>query len=173
MPTDDELARLTELLREGRLRPEEFRVLTASPDAGGASGDEPPRMGYSLCMLRAGGRALNGYHRDPYLLAIHRELGNLEGIEDAWFIGYESEPRRLRLERSGASIRCVPAGIELGPPAVDSFTSTFERAATALGADHTGLIPVAQATVDGDRVDTEDRIQIGAAVLRHLLGVGL
>ena len=34
-------------------------------------------MGYSLCMLRAGGRALNGYYRDPYLLAI---LGELEDV---------------------------------------------------------------------------------------------
>ena len=25
-------------------------------------------MGYSLCMLRAGGSALNGHYRDPYLL---------------------------------------------------------------------------------------------------------
>ena len=50
---------------------------------------EPVSMGYSLCMLRAGGKALSGYHRDPYLLAITQELDDQDVVKDEWFIGYE------------------------------------------------------------------------------------
>ena len=80
-------------------------------------------MGYSLCMLRAGGRALNGYYRDPYLLAISREL-EAGVVEDKWFTGYETEPRRLPLVKSGTSLRCVVPGFELAAP---QSTSIWKR----------------------------------------------
>ena len=56
---------------------------------------EPTAMGYSLCMLRAGGRALNGYYRDPYLMAMSQELADGGVVEDKWFTGHAEQPRRL------------------------------------------------------------------------------
>jgi hypothetical protein len=40
-------------------------------------------------------------------------------------------------------------------------------------ADGRGSLPVRQAEVDGQMVDTEDRIQIGAALLRDLVAAEL
>ena len=83
-------------------------------------GSEHAAMGYSLCMLRAGGRALNGNYRDPYLLAISREL------EDARRRGQVVHGLRdgtapASTHKSGASIRCVPTGFELSPPPADDY----------------------------------------------------
>jgi hypothetical protein len=137
--------------------------------------DDAPEvtMGYSLCMLRAGGRTLGGYYRDPYLLAIWRELDDTSAVEDEWFWGYESEPRRLPLTRSGAAIRCVPAGFELSPPPLDTDTERFAAVCVDIGADSSNLVTVPQVEVDGRRVDTVDRIQVGADIARQLIAAGL
>lgn len=73
-------------------------------------------MGYSLCMLKAGGRPLNGYYRDPYLQAITRELEEPRVVEDKPFAGPAEQPRpidttdRIQL---GADVvrRLVAAGL--------------------------------------------------------------
>ena len=132
----------------------------------------PAEMGYSLCMLKAGGRALNGWYRDPYLLAVTRELEDKSIVEDKWFSGYESHPRRLPLARSGASIRCVPAGFELGQPG-DAFTDTFAAACSDLGVGADMVVGLPQVEIDGRRVDTIDRIQLGAEIVRKLAAAGL
>ena len=130
-------------------------------------------MGYSLCMLRAGGRALNGYYRDPYLLAISRELEDGGVVEDKWFTGYETQPRRLPLTRSGASIRCVFTGFELSPPPAGIYSEEFAAASTALGVGADNLLPVPQVEIDGLKVDAVDRIQLGSNLVRHLTSAGL
>ena len=135
--------------------------------------DEQSTMGYSLCMLRAGGSALNGYYRDPYLLAIRHELDDSAAVEDKWFTGYESEPRRLPLTLSGVAIRCVPTGFELSPPPIESYAARFKQVCVELGTDDKGLVAVSQVEVEGKRIDVVDRIQIGASILRHLLAAGL
>lgn len=134
---------------------------------------EQATMGFSLCMLNAGGRALNGYYRDPYLLAIWRELDSTAAIADKSFTGYESEPRRLPLARSGAGIRCVPAGFELSPPPLEADLETFAAIGAELGADSNNLVSVPQIDIDGRRVDTVDRIQVGADIVRRLVDAGL
>jgi hypothetical protein len=136
-------------------------------------GAEHATMGYSLCMLRAGGRALNGYYRDPYLSAIRHELEDPAVVEDKWYTGYESEPRRLPLTRSGASIRCVPAGFELSPPPLDTDTERFIDVLAAIGATGSNLVMVPQVEVDGQPVDTVDRVQIGADIVRRMVAAGL
>ena len=79
-------------------------------------GSEHAAMGYSLCMLRAGGRALNGYYRDPYLMAISQQLED-GVVEDKRFTGHETEPRRLPLVKTGASSPLAsPTGFELSRP---------------------------------------------------------
>jgi hypothetical protein len=134
---------------------------------------EQATMGYSLCMLSAGGRALNGYYRDPYLLTIWRHLDDTNAVEDKWFTGYESEPRRLPLTRSGTTIRCVPAGFELSPPPLDADTERFAAACAEIGADASNLVAVPQVEVHGRPIDTVDRIQVGADIVRRLVAAGL
>ena len=136
-------------------------------------GAERASMGYSLCKLRAGISSINSRYRDPYLLAIWRELDDPGVVEDKWFTGYESEPRRLPLTRSGAAIRCVPAGFELTAPEGD-FAERFAAACTAIGVEADGLVKTLQAEGDDGRlVDTVDRIQAGADIVRSLVAAGL
>ncbi len=134
---------------------------------------EPAAMGYSLCMLRAGGRALNGYYRDPYLLAVWRELGETARVQDEFFVGYESQPRRLPLVRSGAAIRCVTQGFELSPPPFAADAERFGAVCAELGADAGKVVSLAQVEVNGRPVDTVDRIQVGAEIVRRLIGADL
>lgn len=140
----------------------------AEPTAEG----EPPVMGYSLCMLRAGGSALHGYYRDPYLLTIWRELDDPAVVEDKWFTGYENVPRRLPLIRSGAAVRCVPAGFELTPPPSDADAEHFVAACTDLDVEAGGLVQVPQTEVNGQLVDAVDRIQVGVKIVRRLASAG-
>jgi len=134
---------------------------------------EQTSMGYSLCMLRAGGTALNGYYRDPYLLAIWRELDDPSVVEDKWFSGYEDAPRRLPLTRSGAAIRCVLTGFELAPPQLAADADRFAEASADLGADADNLVWLPQVEIDGHQIDTVDRIQAGAEIVRRLAAAGL
>jgi hypothetical protein len=137
-----------------------------------AEDGEHVAMGYSLCVLNAGGRALNGNYRDPYLLAISRELE--DGIvENKWFTGYETQPRRLPLTRSGAALRCVTSGFELSPPPTDTHAEAFAPARQELGVDAHNLVAVPQVEVDGRSVDIMDRIQFGADAIRRLAAAGL
>lgn len=134
---------------------------------------EQLRMGYSLCMLRAGGSAIHGHYRDPYLLTIWRELKDPTVVEDKWFMGYETLPRRLPLTRSGATIRCVPPGFELTEPPLDADAQHFVSLCADLGADADNLVAVPQTKVDGRLVDTVDRIQLGVDIVRRLAASGL
>lgn len=130
-------------------------------------------MGYSLCMLRAGGSVLNGYYRDPYLLTIWRQLDDPTIVEDKWFVGYETLPRRLPLTRSGAAIRCVPAGFELTPPPSDADAERFVAVCADLGVEPGNLVEVPQTEVDGQLVDTADRIQVGVDLVQRLVAAAL
>jgi hypothetical protein len=126
-------------------------------------------LGYSMCMLRGGTTTLNSRYRDPYLLAIWRNLGSPEDVEDPWFTGHEATPRRLKLTRSGVGIRSVSQGLELSGPAVEDFAEVYTSLRLDLGASENGLIEIKQ--VDG--IDAVDRILLGADVLRRLLDAGL
>ena len=136
-------------------------------------GVEQRSMSYSLCMLRGGHTSLKGYYRDPYLLAIWRQLEDSGVAEDKWFIGFETEPRKLPLTRSGAGIRCVPAGFGLSPPPLDAHAKEFAAACADLGANADNVVVVPQAKVDHGLVDTVDRIQFGADIVRRLIATGL
>lgn len=132
----------------------------------------PARMGYSLCMLKPGRVSLGSYYRDPYLLAIANELEDMSIVEDKWFSGYEDEPRRLPLTRSGATIRCTPAGFELTAP-TQGFEAAFMAVRSEVGATEGGLIKVPQAEVNGQLIDTVDRIRLGADIVRRMAAAGL
>ncbi len=63
---------------------------------------------------------LNGYYRDPILLEVWRSSGVGERVQDPWFIGYETNPRWLRLERSGVGMRSISDGFALQGPEDES-----------------------------------------------------
>jgi hypothetical protein len=137
-------------------------------------GADEARMGYSLCVLRVGRISLGSLYRDPYLLAIRDELDDPSLVEDKWFSGYESEPRRLPLSLSGAAIRCVPAGFELTPPPDATLAELFSAVCAEMDLSAKNLIGVSQVLADDGRlVDTVDRIQVGADTVRALAAAGL
>jgi hypothetical protein len=62
------------------------------------------------------------------LSAIHRESGVGDAIEQRWpdgpwFNGYETEPRWLRLTKSGAELQCVNEGLLSRAPGRDARSS--------------------------------------------------
>ena len=131
------------------------------------------RLGYSVCMLDK--QQMNSSYRDPYLHAIRLESGVAEAIEDKWFSGYETEPRWMRLIRSGISLQVVPAGFAIRAPS-EEFDNRTVRVLTDLGATGSGrawALPVSQNLVDGAPVDTIDRVQLGATLMRELVKAGL
>ncbi len=128
-------------------------------------------LGYSLCMLRK--QQLNSYYRDPYLLAIVRRSGAPgEAVVDPWFMGYEHQLRWLQLARSGVRLRCAEAAFELRPPTQAGHADGFARVCAAHGVGADGALKVPQVARDGRGVDTRDRVELAAALLRDLVAAG-
>ena len=127
-------------------------------------------LGYLVCMLETI-RVVR--HRDPYLLTIHR----LSGVVDAlprpwpWFNGHESNSRWLSLS-SGAGLQMVEGGIALRPPSDEEKRKSFAHVCTTHGVVE-NVLPVPQVERDGVLVDTEDRVCLGAKLLRDLVAAGL
>lgn len=138
-------------------------------EAGAAGG--PRVLGYSLCMLNT--TTLGGYFRDPYLAAMREMSGVAAQVMDPRFIDqWEWRPRRMPL-RSGVTLRCVPAGIEVSPPGSAASGPAFAAVCAEHGVDESGILHMPQRAIDDAHVDTEDRIQIGARLLRSLVEAGL
>ena len=129
-------------------------------------------MGYSLCMLRAGGQALNGYYRDPYMLAITREVDDEEILGGKRFLG-RGTPRWHALKRSGTAIRCVTRGFEVAPPPAGMHEREFAAARIELGFGEDNRIALPQVEVNGQPIDSVDRIQVGTDIVRTLAKAGL
>lgn len=133
------------------------------------------KLGYELTMLRKS--VQRSWYRDPYLYAIWRESGSPGEVTDPWFIGYSTDERWMRLERSQTGIRSVPRGIAVQAPASEYHRTTFE----SLCRQHTDvvetevdwLLVVAQHERNDSLVDTEDRVQKAASFLQELVAAGL
>jgi hypothetical protein len=135
--------------------------------------------GYEACMLRKD--QMNSYHADPYLCAIVEVSGiPYEAIANPnWpnsFYGYETNPRWLYLKKSGIKLRSVDAGWEISDipltqqtvwqqvmQSIQGITVTENPTNTTL------LIAVEK----NGEVDTVDRIEIGANLLKTLVTHGL
>lgn len=128
-------------------------------------------IGYCVCMLNKS--QMNSFYRDAYLLAIHRESGVGPAVEDPWYTGYETQPRWMRLKKSGAEMRCVKDGLVLRAPVVNGQAEVFLRVCREHGVGDNLVLLVPQIEHDGQRLDTRDRVQIGAALLRDLVQAGL
>lgn len=134
---------------------------------------EGGELGYSLCNLRGSMTQMNSLYRDPYLLSIWRQLGEPSELEDPWFIGYEWSPRFLKLTASGTGIQCFADGYRLSNPAESESVRLFEEALLELGIGEDRILAVAQRGVGDRHVDTEDRIDVGVALVRALISKGL
>lgn len=144
-----------------------------------ASGTES--LGYSVCMLDK--KAMSSYYRDPYLSAIRQQSGIHEKAVQGpvaqhwsggpWFTGYETEARWMRLEASGAEMRCADHGLQLRAPAAEAHAEAFARVCAAHGVAPDLRLVVQQVTVGDRQLDTEDRVQLGAALLHDLVAAGL
>ena len=131
------------------------------------------RFGYSLCMLDK--VRLSSNYRDPYLSAIMQQSGApASAVRDPWpwFTGYENVPRWMRLARSGGALRCVESGIALQPSKTPAHTDSFAEVCARHGVGVDGVMKVPQITRDGRNVDTRDRVELGAALLRDLIAAG-
>ncbi len=64
----------------------------------------------------------------------------------------------------------MPSGFELSPP--DPPAEAFETVCAYLGAND-GIVVVPQVVVDGRWIDTVDRVQFGAEIVRRLTAAGL
>ncbi len=133
-------------------------------------------LGYCVCMLDKS--QMNSWYRDPYLSAIHRESGVVDAVEQRWpdgpwFMGYETEPRWLRLKKSGAELQCVNDGLLLRLPPSATHAEAFARVCAEHAVDAHGLLKVSQVERDGRKLDTIDRVQLGATLLRDLVKAGL
>lgn len=133
------------------------------------------KLGYSMCMLRT--RRLNGYYRDPILLEVWWSSGVGERVRDPWFIGYETNPRWLRLEQSGVGIRSISDGFALQEPDDEALQSKFIDICSRRGdveiTDEDIVLKIPQHDHGDGLIDSADRVVIGAAFLCDLVEAGL
>jgi hypothetical protein len=128
-------------------------------------------LGYTLCMLDK--NQMNSWYRDPFLTAIHRESGAGAAVDEPWFTGYETEPRWMRLAASGTGLRCVNEGFVLRPPSAPAHAEAFLRVCAQYGVGEDSVLKVPQVNYGGRQLDTKDRVQLGAALVRDLMEAGL
>jgi len=123
--------------------------------------------GYSVCMLDA--RQINSNYRDPFLSAILALSQVGDAVKKPIFYGYEAG-RWLTLVKSGVEMRCEPEGIRLQRPSTASFDDAYSTVCTKHTIDGSGLLCVSQ---NAAQVDTVDRGELAAGVLRDLVAAGL
>ncbi|MCC2959332.1 hypothetical protein LK540_02685 [Massilia sp. IC2-278] len=140
------------------------------------------RMAYSLCMLDK--QTMSSYYRDPFLSAIRQQSHVPEdAVQGAvwenwpggpWFTGYETEARWMRLKASGLEIRCIEEGLSIRARSLaPSHAEAFERVRAEHGIGPEFLLNIPKVTRDGIQLDSRDRVQLGAALLRDLVAAGL
>ena len=132
---------------------------------------------FSLCMLE--GTSMNGCSRDPFLHAVaiaadatDEVTGSVEQARRRLVRRLVEAPRWMRLYGSGVQIRCVLEGFAVTAPTNGVHVPTFDQLVAAHGllqTDDGYLLQAPQISIDGELVDTTDRVQQGAALLRDLL----
>lgn len=139
-------------------------------------------LDYSVCMLDK--QTMSSYYRDPFLSAVREQSEVAEkAVQGAvwedwprgpWFTGYEKEARWMRLSASGLEIQCVEEGLAIRAPSLLSpRAEAFARVCADHGIGPDLLLSVRRMTADGLRLDSQDRVQLGAALLRDLVAAGM
>ena len=130
--------------------------------------------GYAICIPKSDSCDGRSFHHDAYLLALVQEAGIAPGHinNEGWprcFPGDQTEERLLKLRRSGLQIRCMEGGWGLSNlPTQADQRQVFDHVVSKHLVSN-GVCAIPQA----NGVDTEDRIVIGAALLRDLVNSGL
>jgi Protein of unknown function DUF262 len=132
-------------------------------------------LSYSLCMLRT--YYLNGYYRDPVLLQVWISSHVQDAARDPWFIGPETTPRWLRLDRSLVGLRSVAEGFELEGPEDELLHERFlklcgQREDVTMK-DGRIVLHIKQTDRAGDLIDSVDRVVVGAEFVKELVDAGL
>lgn len=128
--------------------------------------------GYQACMLDHS--VMRSYYADPYLLASLRASGiGTEFISNGnWpksFYGYEDAKRWLVLKKSSLKIRTVNVGWEVSIEQVDlNLVPDINHTLARLGIQNNLYVVPQQ-----NDLDTDDRIALGAGLLRDLIAAGL
>ena len=135
-----------------------------------------PEAGYAMCMLRGDFCDNRSYHYDSYLFALVETAGIARdriGNDNKWplcFSGDGTGKRELELRNSGLRIQCVDAGLQFAClPDNAQQRLTFDNVLKSHSLDENHLYAVPQA----NGIDTEDRIALGARLLRELVEAGL
>lgn len=134
-----------------------------------------PGEGYAIAMLKGDFCDNRSYHCDSYLLAL-AETANLAAHQignDKWprcFTSDGTGKRYLELKRSGIKLVCVEAGWEYSHLPEDAAQrQAFDAVVQGLPRYQNALYAVPQS----HGRDIEDRIELGAQLLRRLLAAGL
>lgn len=133
-------------------------------------------MGYRICMLNK--TQMNGNYRDPYLTALVREAGVsgavVDGESGPFFIGgYVEDDRWMFLRKSGTGLHCAADGFVLKPPPREEFLESFQAVCDDFDLGERLQLTAPQQLRGNRRIDSEDRIQVGARLLRVLVSAGL
>lgn len=137
------------------------------------------QMGYSICMLEK--TQLNSYYRDPFLVAVVRR-GQLQevvaaGEQGPYFYGRADNPRWLRLSASGLGLRCVTNGFAMQPPddaaSLQLFHEFIDGRDDVSLTDQRHQLIAPQVDVEGVRIDTANRVDIGVEFLTACVQSGL
>jgi hypothetical protein len=132
------------------------------------------RIGYELTMLRK--TVQRSWYRDAYLYAMWCESGNLDAVTDPWFYGYSTTPRWMTLTKSGVGLRSVPDGIIVKTTESSEVLGLLAAVADSMDLqrhDDGWLLRSVQKERAGAWVDSEDRVQRGAALIAELVSAGL
>lgn len=131
------------------------------------------QLGYEMTMLRR--KVQSSYFRDAYLYAIWNQAGRLPEVDDPWFYGYSTTPRWMTTKTSKVRLRSVPEGLAIevpvGSTAAESF-ATFAASEALSATDDGWLFSIPQSVVDTTLIDSADRIQLSAGLLRRLVKAG-
>lgn len=134
-----------------------------------------PDHGYSVCMPKTDSCDNRSNHHDAYLLAlveaagpeVHKQIEN-----QSWprcFPGNEDNLRHVKLRRSGLTIRCTENGWEFSElPSDPALRGKFDEIAIRHSLQGTLCVVPQQ-----NGIDTVDRVEYGAAMLRDLIAAGL
>jgi hypothetical protein len=126
-------------------------------------------MGFDLCMMIK--QRMSSYYRDPYLYSIFKRSGAISDVDvdDPWYTGYQTEERWLNLSRSGARLRCLAESFALSPPQDGAYNNAFAEVVKKHAFDVVLNLRIPQVLKNGVLYDTQDRVQIGAALIRDLV----
>lgn len=134
------------------------------------------KMGYRVCMLNK--TQMNGRFRDPYLTALVREANVeqavIDGTSGPFFIGgYIDDNHWMELSKSRTALRCADDGFVLRAPLQVEYIETFQEVCAEFELGERVTLAIPQALRGSSRVDTHDRVQAGARLLRSLVAAGL